>query len=209
MFQTPDGERRMTMGFGMAALGFGLAYEVLQIVVLLGGLAAPWGLFAVVLPSLFLAWCWLAFASLVHESATGPRRPWTRLALSFAMIYATLNSLVYVVQLAVVVPQALRGGPGLGGPFAMAAGRPLTAVNAVAYALLSVSAALLGASCRGRWTRAALFAHGALAPVILAILFLPGLMPVGGLWLVTFPLSTIALLREEHGRDAAPPSRTT
>lgn len=84
--------------------------------------------------------------------------------------------------------------------FAMAGGRPLTAVNAVAYALLSLSAFFLSFSCSrkkgGGLARIALIAHGALAPIILVILYVPVLLPIGGLWIVTFPLAMIGVLRQ-------------
>jgi len=186
--------------FGVCTLAFGLGYEVTQIIELLGGFPKPWGHFAIVLPSLLLAGSWLGFLTLIHETASLARRPWTRLALSFATIYATLNSFVYIIQLTVVVPEALAGGPGFDNAFAMVGGKALTAVNAVAYALLSLSAAFLGLAAQGRFARVALLAHGALAPLILAILYVPALMPAGGLWLFTFPFSTGALLAEECGR---------
>jgi hypothetical protein len=194
--------RAAWMAFGVGALCFGLTYDVAQVVDLAGGFPAPWGHFAVVLPSLLLAWSWLAVVTLVHESAVGHRRQWTSLALSFSTAYAALNSFVYIVQLAVVVPEALSGGPGLAGPFAMVGGRALTAVNAVAYALLSLSAVFLGLS-HHHFARKALIAHGCLAPFIVAILYVPALLPVGALWIVTFPVAAIALLVAEDRLEKA------
>jgi hypothetical protein len=190
---------RATVVFGVAALACGLGYDITQILDVIGVFHAPWGLFAIVLPSLFLAWSYAALVSVLHSRSGETAKPWTQLALTFAILYAGLNSIVYPVQLAVVVPQALAGGEGLSSQFAMAGGRPLTAVNAVAYALLSLSAFFLSFSYPrehgGRFAPIALIAHGALAPVILAILYVPALLPVGGLWIVTFPLAMIAIIR--------------
>ena len=194
---------RATVAFGFAALAFGLCYDITQILDVLGAFRTPWGLFAVVLPSIFLAWSYVALISVLHSGSDETAKPWTQLALTFAIIYAGLNSIVYPVQLAVVVPQALAGGEGLSSQFALAGGRPLTAVNAVAYALMSLSAFFLSFSYsrkEGRgFARIALIVHGALAPIILAILYIPALLPLGGLWIVTFPLAMIAVLRRARG----------
>jgi hypothetical protein len=34
-----------------------------------------------------------------------------------------------------------------------------------------------------------------MAPIILVILYVPALLPIGGLWLVTFPAAMIGILR--------------
>lgn len=205
MTPIPSHRARLTIGFAIAALCFGLLYDVTQLLDVAGALPSPWGLFAIVLPSLFLAWSYAGLVSLLHVHADEAARPWTQLALTFAVIYAGLNSIVYPVQLAVIVPQALAGGEGLASPFAMVGGRPLTAVNATAYALLSLSAFLLSFAYAGRkrggLARAGLIAHGALAPVILLILYVPAVLPVGALWIVTFPLAMIGVLR--HARASA------
>ena len=113
---------RITIGFAFAALACGLCYDIAQILDVLGVFRVPWGLFAVVLPSIFLAWSYVAMISVMHAGAAEAARPWTQLALTFAIIYAGLNSIVYPIQLAVIVPQALTGGQGLSSQFAMAAG---------------------------------------------------------------------------------------
>jgi hypothetical protein len=191
------------LAFGIAALAFGLCYDVTQILDVLGVFRAPWGMLAIVLPSLFLAWSYVAFFAQMHARSDDQARPWTQVALVFAVIYATLNSFVYPVQLAVVIPQALTGGEGLAGPFAMVAGKPLTAVNAVAYALMSLAAFFLSFAyahrAGGRFARVGLVAHGAMAPIILVILYVPALLPVGGLWLVTFPAAMIGVLKHTAG----------
>ncbi|MGA2480388.1 MAG: hypothetical protein ABSG63_16685 [Spirochaetia bacterium] len=143
---SPD--NRLTVPFACAALAFGLGYDITQILDVLGIFKVPWGMFAVVLPSIFLAWSYVGLVSVLHSRVEEAARPWTQLALSFAIIYAGLNSIVYSVQLAVVIPQSLSGGERLAGPFVLVAGKPLTAVNAVAYALLSLSAFFLSFSYR-------------------------------------------------------------
>jgi hypothetical protein len=199
--------KRTIIVFGLAALVFGLLYDVAQILDVAGVFPVPWGLFAIVLPSIFLAWSYAGLVSALHARSDQTTRHWTQLALTFATIYAGLNTIVYPVQLAVIVPQALSGGEGLASPFAMVAGQPLTAVNAAAYALLSLSCFLLSFAyarqAGGGLARVALIAHGALAPIILAILYIPWLLPVGGLWIVTFPLAIIGVLRFERARSAA------
>lgn len=201
MSTTDRSARTPVRVFAFSAFIFSLAYDVAQVLDIAGALEAPWGLFAIVLPSLLLAWSWLALVSALHADRAGEGRRWTQLALSFATVYATLNSFVYVVQLAIVVPEALSGGPGLSGPFALADGKALIAVNAMAYALLSISALFLAFSYRSargaRFVRAALIAHGVLAPVILAILYVPALLPLGGLWMLTFPAAAIGILRQD------------
>ena len=72
-------------------------------------------------------------------------------------------------------------------------------MNAVAYAQMSLAAffqSFADARRQGaRVARVGLIAHGAMAPIILVILYVPALLPIGGLWLVTFPAAMIGILR--------------
>lgn len=187
--------------FAWAAFLFSLSYNVCQILDIAGLFTPAWGLFAVVLPSLFLAWSWLALISSIHSAAVAASKLWTQLSLSFGIAYATLNSLVYIVQLAVVVPEALRGGLGMSNSFALAEGKAFTAVNAAAYFLLSLSAFFLAFSYprlkNFRFVRIALVSHGAVGPIVLAILYIPALLPVGAIWMLTFAAVCIGIIRTQ------------
>jgi hypothetical protein len=60
-------------------------------------------------PSLLLAWSYLVLMACVLDAALPERRVWALVGLCFAVLYATINSIVYLVQLVVVTPLVFQG----------------------------------------------------------------------------------------------------
>jgi hypothetical protein len=147
-------------------------------------------------PSLLLAWSYLVLMACVLDAAPAVHRIWALLGLCFAVLYATINSIVYIVQLVVVTPLVFQGHGDAAGVLAFGPRSFMLSLNAVAYALMSASAFLAAFAFPGRaqrFVRGALWAHGAMAPIVIAAIFWPEMSYVGALWIVTFPAMALAL----------------
>lgn len=188
------------IGFWMAILSgtFGTLFSIVALTTTFTNLIPElWVNPASFAPSLPLAWCYLALMVCITELAPLNTRIWSRLGLGFATIYATINTLVYFTQLAVVSPALFAGH---GDDVVVLQFTPhsfMQSANGLAYGLMSMAALLSSQSFVGqpeaRFTRLSMIAHGAIAPFIVAALFWPTLTAIGALWIVTFPVMTIAL----------------
>ncbi len=147
-------------------------------------------------PSLLLAWSYLVLMACVMDAAPPGHRIWAVLGLCFAALYATINSIVYFVQLVVVTPLVFEGKGDLAGMLAFEPRSFMLSLNGLAYGLMSASAFLAGFAFNGRtkrFVRGAMWAHGAMGPVIISAIFWPWMTYVGALWIVTFPVMALAL----------------
>lgn len=112
------------------------------------------------------------------------------------MLYATINSIVYFVQLVVVTPLVFQGNGDLTGMLAFEPRSFMLSFNGLAYGLMSASAFFPAFAFPGhgqRFVRRAMWAHGAMGPIVIAAIFWPRMTYVGALWIVTFPAMTFAL----------------
>jgi hypothetical protein len=120
------------------------------------------------------------------------------------MMYAVLVSIVYVIQLGAVIPRRIAGDDTLALFRCCAQYDALTVVDLLGYTLMSVATLIavpaLPRSGWGRFARLAFAANGLLAPVLILQLYFPGLIWIGALWLITFPLAMafLALRFGEH-----------
>jgi hypothetical protein len=150
-------------------------------------------------PSLLLAWSYLVLMACVQDAALPEHRVWAVLGLCFAVLYATINSIVYFVQLVVVTPLVFQGNSELAGVLAFQPRSFMLSLNGLAYGLMSVStflAAFAFTNRTQRFVQGAMWAHGAIGPIVIAAIFWPGMTYVGALWIVTFPVMTLALARD-------------
>jgi hypothetical protein len=190
----------MTNRFGLfAALGALVAsvgYGVPQLLQIGGVLSFPSDLILIFAPSLALAPLFVLTMVAVHVAVPAEKRVCSLAALALAIIYAALVSIVYVVQLGVVIPLRLQGEGERTALFECCAQfQPMTAIDLLGYTLMSLStgfaAVVFGGSGIGRAARFWLSANALLAPVLILQLAWPSLIYVGALWLVTFPLSML------------------
>lgn len=190
----------MTGRFGFfAALGALVAsvgYGVPQLLQVAGVLAFPFDLILIFAPSLALAPLFVLTMVAVHVAAPAEKRVWSLAALSLAVMYAVLVSMVYIVQLGVVIPLRLQGeGERIALFECCAQFQPMTAIDLLGYTLMSLStgfaAVVFGGSGVGRAARFWLLANALLAPFLILQLAWPLLIYVGALWLATFPLSML------------------
>jgi len=174
---------------------FAIIYSVAQIADVLGLLPAVWNLVLLFAPSLPLSWCFVVLMVSIHYYAPTERRVWSHIGLIFATMYAVFASIVYFVELTVVVPHMFSGEAEKVGLFLFIPGSFMTGLDALAYCFMSLAtlfaAPVFGGGKLQRWIRWAFIANGVLAPAILLVQVLPGLLILGALWLVTFPLSAV------------------
>lgn len=149
-------------------------------------------------PSLLLAWSYLVLMACVLDAALPEHRVWAILGLCFAGLYATINSIVYFVQLVVVTPLVFQGKAELTGMLAFEPLSFMLSLNGLAYGLMSASAFFAAFAFPGRahrLVRYALWAHGVMGPIVIAAIFWPWMTYIGALWIVTFPAMALSLIR--------------
>jgi len=191
-----------------AAAAFAVAYDIPQVLQVLGVLHDPWDRILIFAPSLALAPAYVLTAAAVHAAAAPALKVWSLAALALAILYAADVSQIYVVQLGAVIPSDLAGQHAISA-FAACCGwhAPATAVDLLGYTYMSGSTALMAGACPGaggRGTRLALLANGALAPVLIGQLAWPWLIYGGAIWMATFPAAMILVgLQLKRGSLAA------
>lgn len=200
-----------TAGYWSAVLCtvFSIAYILAQLAEWQGWLGSsggpesastPLGLWLLLTPSLFLAPAFLVLMASVHQVAGAEQKIWSLVALAFATVYATLISIVYYVQLALVAPRLLEQRTAGIEPFLFIPFDSfLYAVDILGYSFMC--AATLFASFvftgpgRERPARRWLFANGLLLPFLLLQMYVHELLWIASLWAITFPAATWSLAR--------------
>ena len=188
------------IGFWMALTAgvFGLLFSIVALLTTFTNLIPElWANPAAFAPSLPLAWSYLALMVCVTELVPHDQRIWSRLGLRFATLYATINTIVYFTQLTVVSPALFAGRGESVAVLQFTQHSFMRSANGLAYGLMSMAALLASQSFarmpEARFVRWSMVAHGALAPFIVGALFWPDLVAIGALWMITFPVMTIAL----------------
>lgn len=191
------------IGFWLAILSavFGVMFSLVALAATFTALIPElWVNPASFAPSLALAWSFLALMVCVTELAPYNARIWSRLGLGFAAIYATINTLVYFTQLAVVSPQLFAGNGESVAVLQFTSNSFMQSANGLAYGLMSFAALLSSQSFAGlpetKFVRWSMIAHGAITPFIVGALFWPTLTMIGALWIITFPTMMVALALE-------------
>lgn len=201
-----NASRRFAVAAAAAATIASLGYAVPQVLQVIGILTDPWDRIFIFTPSLLLAPSFVCAMAAAVDLAPAEHRGRARAAFGIATIYAALVSIVYVIQLGVVIPHDLRGEGGTVAAFACCApGLPLTAIDLLGYSFMSVATWLLAGALprepRNRWLRWMLIANGALVFALIGQLVEPRLIVVGAAWLVTFPASMLLLWRRLSAAD--------
>lgn len=188
------------MGFWAAILTtiFYIAFDLAAIGIMLGRITSEyWISISSYLPSLFLALTFIVLMASLHHFVPQEYRFWTLLGLAFAIVYATLNCFIYIIQVLVIAPSFLNGQFAAVSIFEMAPDKPLYAVNALAYTLMSVSTFFASFAIQGKglraWTRALLRIHGIVAPTIVGVLIWPPLFYISASVGFTYPVAAILL----------------
>jgi len=179
---------------------FAIMYIVAELAHLLGLLGqhdSPESLVVRMTPSLLLPIAFVILMVAIHACASEQRKIWSHSALAFAVIYAVLVSIVYFVELTVVIPRTIRGEADQVALLSFGFGTFMFAIDILGYAFMSLAtlfaAPVFGGQGLERWIRWALLVNGLLAPVIALQILYPPLWNVAAIWVVSFPAATVML----------------
>lgn len=203
----PHAVTRLGIWSALLTAGFTMAFTAAAILTETRLLPPPWDAVLPLVPSLLLAPSFLA--TLVCTSAAVPRdrRIWSQLGVAFAVVYVTLCSAAYIVELFVVEPRVLRGAAAETALLTIVRGDSVfNAIDGLGYIFMSlatlVTAPAFGRSRLERWIRWLFIAHAAVAVPIFLTYFVSRTFIYGAaLWSVT--LSASGLLIAMFFRRAA------
>ena len=170
--------------------------------------STPLGIAILLTPSLLLAPTFVVMMAGLHQLAPGSRKALSLTALAFAIIYATLVSLVYFVQLTLVGPRLAAGDMAGIEVLRFVPYRSfLFAVDLLGYSFMSLST-LAGAFAmpdlrHGRLAAGFMLANGLLVPFLALQMFVPALIWGGALWGITFPAAMLAVAVMAFSRGIA------
>lgn len=199
----------LTLGYWSAifATVFSIAYILFQIAEWMGMLgsqggpessSSPLGIALLLTPSLLLGVSFVVLMASIHYYAPQERKIWSHTGLAFATIYATLITIVYFVQLTLVLPRLIRGEVDdiqllLFVPFDSF----LYAVDILGYSFMSLATLFAAWVFTGsgieRVIRRFMIANGFILPFLIFQMYYHPLIWVASLWAITFPGSTISL----------------
>lgn len=204
MTEEDDGDVLRVKRFGQAAAVLSFVFYVLFDLAALAGMTgmitSP---FVISLswyaPSLLLAYSFLGMVVAMHHDGVTAVKMYSFCAAALAVIYSTLNSFVYVIQVMVIAPSFLSGTSDAVSLFEMAEQRPLYAVNGLAYAIMGFSTLFLAAAIRkggpGGGVKTALFIHGIVAPAVLGALLFKPLFALSATVGITYPIAALLIAR--------------
>jgi hypothetical protein len=185
------------VGYWSATLStiFGIAYVIAEMGNMLGYPSEPWGLATRMIPSLFLAPCFVVLMVAIFHYSPEEKKLWSHAGLAFALIYAVLVSIVYFVQTTFMVPLHLQGEAQNAALLIFDMGSFMFAIDVLGYGFMSLATLFIAPLFKGklRWI---LIANGFLAPIVPLEMIFPNLLFVAALWIITFPTSTIMLARK-------------
>lgn len=190
-----------------AATVFALIYVVGQLLEWQGVLGSaggpesastPLGIAVLLAPSFFLGSAFVIMMAALHVAAPEEKKAFSLSGLSFAIMYATLVSMVYFMQLTLVAPRlAADDMAGIEFLRFVPYRSFLFAVDLLGYSFMSVatllaSFALPRASASGV-ARVLLFVNGLLLPFIGLQMYYPQMIWIAALWGLTFPAASAAV----------------
>ena len=182
----------------ISALVTSVGYAIPQLLQVAGILVDPWDRILIFAPSLALATAFVLTMVALHVTTAPAKQIWSFSALALAIMYGVMVSIVYVTQLAIVIPHEFRGdASGVALIKCCNPGQFLTAVDLLGYTLMSL-ATLFAAPVFvgigvGRTVRIWFIANGILAPFLFMQFVFPQLIYIGALWLITFPTAMFFL----------------
>lgn len=187
------------LGFWSALLAAisATVFSVVALVELIEAIPQLLGVQLIYASSLVLAIAVVVMMSSIHHTVSGEQRVWSFTGVTFAVLYASQVSIMYIVQLFVYLPKAQRGTLRESETVLLADtfGTFLQAVDGLGYlflglATLAVAPVFTGAGLAG-WIRRLFVANGIITiPVFLTYFVDPRFLPLAGLWVIAVPLST-------------------
>jgi hypothetical protein len=143
-------------------------------------------------PSLLLAYSFLGMSLSVFRDEIIKNKTFSAFAVMLAIIYATLNSVVYVIQVMIIAPSFINNTFQNVSLFEMAAGKPFYAVNGLAYSLMGFSTLFMGLSIKGtglvKKIKIMMLIHGFAAPFVFGALVIKPLFFISSTVGITYPI---------------------
>jgi hypothetical protein len=198
---------------GVAAATATVAYDVVQLLQVVGAVHFPLDEILIFATSLCIVVPFVLEMTALHQSRTGDARFWTRTGLVFTTMYAAFGSANYVVQLTTVIPAKVRGAAESVRVLEQTPHSLLWDLDAMAYIAMGITALLIIPALRrggaeGR-ARIACGAHVAATVLSGVVYFYPTfsqrLLLLGFPWAITAPvfMVLVALALRGHERSAA------
>lgn len=193
------------VGFWTAILAaiFGSAYSIAELLNTFGHVFSfPENLIWLFTPSLFLAPAFLITMICAHYFAPSDKKIWTAIGIAFAIVYATLISMVYFSQLSVIIPQLMDGSIDENNVLIFKTGSFLLAVDCLGYVYMGLSTLFASFAFKGskdnkwlfsKWLFIGMFWNGLVAPISAIIIFYPEAIYIGAMWIISFPMAMINL----------------
>lgn len=163
-----------------------------------------------------LSWTFVVMMVSVHFFVPEDKKIWTMIGLAFAIIYAVMADINYLIQLVTVRASLLAGETEGLGLFVIDNMHSIFWALANSYAFQSISLFFAAWAIKGgrpaRWIRGLWIAVGATTPFQVA--FSLGLIPIAialpvlGIWIVGIPLSTVLLAALFRHSERLPPQPT-
>lgn len=162
------------------------------------GVSTPTGIVILLLPSLLLASAFVVMMSAIHRLAPPAKGALSQAALAFAIMYATLVSLVYFVQLTLVAPRMLANDMSEIEFLRFVPYRSfLFAVDLLGYSFMSLATLLAAFALpelrHKTLAKTLMIANGLLFPCLAFQMLIPQLIWGGALWAITFPAACLAI----------------
>jgi hypothetical protein len=186
---------------GLAAFASAVAYDLVQILQIVGVLRFPLDEILIYGTSLCIVVPLVLEILAFHHLTSGDRRFWTHASLVFTIIYAVFVTANYVVQLATVIPAKLGGTVDAIRVLEQTPHSLFWDYDAVGYLAMGL-AALVAVPALGnvgfeRWVRFSFLAHALVTPLISFVYFYPTfsttLLLLGFPWAITAPLFMLML----------------
>jgi hypothetical protein len=159
---------------GLAACAATIAYDVVQILQIVGALRFPLDEILIFGTSLCIVVPFLLAILALHYSTTRDKQFWTHAALLFATMYAVFGTANYVVQLTTVIPAKMRGAAEAIGVLEQTPHSLFWDFDAVAYIAMGLTTLFAIPVFRNvgieRWLRISCIAH-VLATVLAGVVY--------------------------------------
>ncbi len=186
---------------GMAAFAATVAYDVVQILQVVGVLHFPLDEILIFGTSLCIVVPFVFEILALHYSTQIDKRFWTHAALIFTTIYVVFGTANYVVQLTTVIPAKLRGAADTVRVLEQTPHSLLWDFDAVAYIMMGIATLVMIPALRQtgfeRWVRIACAANVVATVLAGVVYFYPTysnrLLTLGFLWGITAPLFMLLL----------------
>jgi hypothetical protein len=199
----------------LAAFASAVAYDLVQILQLLGLLRFPLDEILIYATSLCIVVPFVLAILALHHLTSHAKRYWTHASLIFATIYAVFVTANYVVQLASVIPAKLRGSVEGIGVLEQTPHSLFWDYDAVGYISMGLATLVAVPALRNvgfeRWVRFSFIANALVTPLISIVYFYPTystkLLFLGFPWAITAPLFMLMLALMLRKRQ--PPITTT